>query len=100
MHKFKWFVAGVMFITIVSVLVGCGSKTDSESGSNTGAGSNSKNTVENIMTATGAKEIATDAATGIKEIATDAATGAKDMMETAKDGIKEMATEVSSAFSK
>lgn len=91
MHKFKWFVAGVMFITIVSVLVGCGSKTDSESGSNTGAGSNSKNTVENIMT---------DAATGIKEIATDAATGAKDMMETAKDGIKEMATEVSSAFSK
>ena len=50
MHKFKWFVAGVMFITIVSVLVGCGSKTDSESGSNTGAGSNSKNTVENIMT--------------------------------------------------
>ena len=40
MHKFKWFVAGVMFITIVSVLVGCGSKTDSESGSNTGAGSN------------------------------------------------------------
>lgn len=80
MHKFKWFVAGVMFITIVSVLVGCGSKTDSESGSNTGAGSNSKNTVENIMT--------------------DAATGAKDMMETAKDGIKEMATEVSSAFSK
>lgn len=98
MHKFKWFVAGVMFITIVSVLVGCGSKTDSESGSNTGAGSNSKNTVENIMTdaATGAKEIAT----GIREIATDAATGAKDMMETAKDGIKEMATEVSSAFSK
>ncbi|HBD67299.1 MAG TPA: hypothetical protein DC028_09800 [Eubacterium sp.] len=91
MHKFKWFVAGVMFITIVSVLVGCGSKTDSESGSNTGAGSNSKNTVENIMT---------DAATGAKEIATDAATGAKDMMETAKDGIKEMATEVSSAFSK
>lgn len=91
MHKFKWFVAGVMFITIVSVLVGCGSKTDSESGSNTGAGSNSKNTVENIMT---------DAATGIREIATDAATGAKDMMETAKDGIKEMATEVSSAFSK
>ena len=90
MHKFKWFVAGVMFITIVSVLVGCGSKTDSESGSNTGAGSNSKNTVENIMT---------DAATGAKEIATDAATGAKDMMETAKDGIKEMATEVSSAFS-
>ena len=87
MHKFKWFVAGVMFITIVSVLVGCGSKTDSESGSNTGAGSNSKNTVENIMT---------DAATGAKEIATDA----KDMMETAKDGIKEMATEVSSAFSK
>ena len=79
MHKFKWFVAGVMFITIVSVLVGCGSKTDA---------------------ATGAKEIATDAATGIKEIATDAATGAKDMMETAKDGIKEMATEVSSAFSK
>ena len=60
-----------------SVLVGCGSKTDSESGSNTGAGSNSKNTVENIMTdaATGAKEIATDAATGIREIATDAATG-------------------------
>ena len=50
MHKFKWFVAGVMFITIVSVLVGCGSKADSESGSNTGAGSNSKNTVENIMT--------------------------------------------------
>lgn len=91
MYKFKWFVAGVMFITIVSVLVGCGSKTDSESGSNTGAGSNSKNTVENIMT---------DAATGAKEIATDAATGAKDMMETAKDGIKEMATEVSSAFSK
>lgn len=91
MHKFKWFVAGVMFITIVSVLVGCGSKTDSESGSNTGAGSNSKNTVENIMT---------DAATWAKEIATDAATGAKDMMETAKDGIKEMATEVSSAFSK
>ena len=91
MHKFKWFVAGVMFITIVSVLVGCGSKTDSESGSNTGAGSNSKNTVENIMT---------DAATGAKEIATDAATGAKDMMETDKDGIKEMATEVSSAFSK
>lgn len=91
MHKFKWFVAGVMFITIVSVLVGCGSKTDSESGSNTGAGSNSENTVENIMT---------DAATGAKEIATDAATGAKDMMETAKDGIKEMATEVSSAFSK
>ena len=91
MHKFKWFVAGVMFITIVSVLVGCGSKTDSESGSTTGAGSNSKNTVENIMT---------DAATGAKEIATDAATGAKDMMETAKDGIKEMATEVSSAFSK
>ena len=91
MHKFKWFVAGVMFITIVSVLVGCGSKTDSESGSNTGAGSNSKNTVENIMT---------DAATGAKEIATDVATGAKDMMETAKDGIKEMATEVSSAFSK
>ena len=91
MQKFKWFVAGVMFITIVSVLVGCGSKTDSESGSNTGAGSNSKNTVENIMT---------DAATGAKEIATDAATGAKDMMETAKDGIKEMATEVSSAFSK
>ena len=91
MHKFKWFVAGVMFITIVSVLVGCGSKTDSESGSNTGAGSNSKNTVENIMT---------DAATGAKEIATDAATGAKDMKETAKDGIKEMATEVSSAFSK
>ena len=91
MHKFKWFVAGVMFITIVSVLVGCGSKTDSESGSNTGAGSNSKNTVENIMT---------DAATGAKEIATDAATGAKDMVETAKDGIKEMATEVSSAFSK
>ena len=91
MHKFKWFVAGVMFITIVSVLVGCGSKTDSESGSNTGAGSNSKNTVENIMT---------DAATGAIEIATDAATGAKDMMETAKDGIKEMATEVSSAFSK
>lgn len=91
MHKFKWFVAGVMFITIVSVLVGCGSKADSESGSNTGAGSNSKNTVENIMT---------DAATGAKEIATDAATGAKDMMETAKDGIKEMATEVSSAFSK
>ena len=91
MHKFKWYVAGVMFITIVSVLVGCGSKTDSESGSNTGAGSNSKNTVENIMT---------DAATGAKEIATDAATGAKDMMETAKDGIKEMATEVSSAFSK
>lgn len=91
MHKFKWFVAGVMFITIVSVLVGCGSKTDSESGSNTGAGSNSKNTVENIMT---------DAATGAKEIATDAATGAKDMMETAKDGIKEMVTEVSSAFSK
>ena len=91
MHKFKWFVAGVMFITIVSVLVGCGSKTDSENGSNTGAGSNSKNTVENIMT---------DAATGAKEIATDAATGAKDMMETAKDGIKEMATEVSSAFSK
>ena len=91
MHKFKWFVAGVMFITIVSVLVGCGSKTDSESGRNTGAGSNSKNTVENIMT---------DAATGAKEIATDAATGAKDMMETAKDGIKEMATEVSSAFSK
>ena len=102
MHKFKWFVAGVMFITIVSVLVGCGSKTDSESGSNTGASSNSKNTVENIMTdaATGEKEIATDAATGIREIATDAATGAKDMMETAKDGIKEMATEVSSAFSK
>ena len=91
MHKFKWFVAGVMFITIVSVLVGCGSKTDSESGSNTGAGSNSKNTVENIMT---------DAATGANKIATDAATGAKDMMETAKDGIKEMATEVSSAFSK
>ena len=101
MRKLKWIVVGAMLITVISVLVGCGAKTDSESGSNTGSGSNNRNTVENLMTdaATGAKEIVTDAATGIKEIATDAATGAKDMMETAKDGMKEMATEVSSAFS-
>ena len=102
MRKLKWIVVGAMLITVISVLVGCGEKTDSESGSNTGAVSNNRNTVDNLMTdaATGAKEIVTDAATGNKEIATDAATGAKDMMETAKDGMKEMATEVSSAFSK
>lgn len=80
MRKLKWIVVGAMLITVISVLVGCGAKTDSESGSNTGSGSNNRNTVENLMT--------------------DAATGAKDMMETAKDGMKEMATEVSSAFSK
>ena len=50
MHKFKWIVVGAMLITIISVLVGCGSKADSESGSNAGSGGNSNSTVEKLMT--------------------------------------------------
>ena len=35
MRKLKWIVVGAMLVTVISVLVGCGAKTDSESGSNT-----------------------------------------------------------------
>ena len=80
MSKLKWFIIGAMMVTVMAVLVGCGAKNDSESGSNS---------VENLMT---------EAATGAKEMMTEAATGAKEMMSTAENGMKEIATEISSAF--
>ena len=85
MSKLKWFIIGAMMVTVMAVLVGCGAKNDSESGSNSG----NKSTVENLMT---------EAATGAKEMMTEAATGAKEMMSTAENGMKEIATEISSAF--
>ena len=78
MSKLKWFIIGAMMVTVMAVLVGCGAKNDSESGSKSGSGNNNKSTVENLMT--------------------EAATGAKEMMSTAENGMKEIATEISSAF--
>ena len=74
MSKLKWFIIGAMMVTVMAVLVGCGAKNDSESGSNSGSGNNNKSTVENLMTE------------------------AKEMMSTAENGMKEIATEISSAF--
>ena len=82
MSKLKWFIIGAMMVTVMAVLVGCGAKNDSESGSNSGSGNN----------------LMTEAATGAKEMMTEAATGAKEMMSTAENGMKEIATEISSAF--